>query len=52
MAGNTIVVVHGHPVFTYTADTGPGQTHGEGVKDTWGLWLALNAKGAPIPQSG
>jgi predicted lipoprotein with Yx(FWY)xxD motif len=52
MAGGQVVVVHGHPVFTFSGDSAPGQTKGEGVTDTWGTWLALNSSGAPIPASG
>jgi predicted lipoprotein with Yx(FWY)xxD motif len=51
MAGGHIVVLHGHPVFTFSGDSAPGQTKGEGVKDSWGTWLALDAQGAPIPAS-
>lgn len=52
MSGGSIAVVHGHPVFTYTGDSAPGQTHGEGVTDNWGEWLALDKNGAPIAASG
>jgi predicted lipoprotein with Yx(FWY)xxD motif len=48
-SGGKLAVVHGHPVFTYSGDSATGQTHGQGVKDTWGLWLALDQKGKPIP---
>jgi predicted lipoprotein with Yx(FWY)xxD motif len=48
MSGGSILVVNGHPAFTFTQDTGSGQTHGQGVKDTWGTWFALDAKGNPI----
>jgi predicted lipoprotein with Yx(FWY)xxD motif len=49
MSGGKIAVVHGHPVFTYSGDSSSGQTHGQGVKDSFGLWLALDSKGTPIP---
>lgn len=48
MSGGKILVINGHPVFTFTQDSSAGQTHGEGVKDTWGTWLALDAKGNPV----
>jgi predicted lipoprotein with Yx(FWY)xxD motif len=48
MSGGKIMVVHGHPAFTFTGDSAAGQTHGEGSKDTWGLWLALTPSGSPI----
>ena len=51
MSGGKIAVVHGHPVFTFAGDSAKGQTKGQGVKDTWGLWLALTPKGQPISTS-
>jgi predicted lipoprotein with Yx(FWY)xxD motif len=47
-SGGSDMVVNGHPVFTFTEDSSAGQTHGQGVKDTWGTWFALDAKGNPI----
>lgn len=52
MSGGKTAVVHGHPVFTFSGDTAPGETKGQGVKDTWGLWLALDAQGQPVAASG
>lgn len=52
MSGGKIAVVHGHPVFTYTGDSAPGQTHGQDVTDAWGQWLALDSKGQPVAASG
>jgi predicted lipoprotein with Yx(FWY)xxD motif len=51
MSGGKIAVVHGHPVFTFSGDSASGQTHGQGVKDSFGLWLALNPQGQPISAS-
>jgi predicted lipoprotein with Yx(FWY)xxD motif len=48
MSGGKIAVVHGHPVFTYANDSAAGQTNGQKVNDTWGLWLALDPQGRPI----
>jgi predicted lipoprotein with Yx(FWY)xxD motif len=48
MSGGKIMVVQGHPAFTFTGDSSAGQTNGEGSKDTWGLWLALTPAGSPI----
>lgn len=42
------LVINGHPAFTFKDDSKAGQTNGEGAKDTWGLWLALDANGNPI----
>jgi predicted lipoprotein with Yx(FWY)xxD motif len=50
-SGGKLAVVHGHPVFTFSGDSKTGDTHGQGVKDTFGLWLALNPKGQPISAS-
>jgi secreted repeat protein with Y-X4-D motif len=52
MSGGKLVVVHGHPVFTFAGDPSAGDTKGQAVKDTWGLWLALDSKGKPIPANG
>jgi predicted lipoprotein with Yx(FWY)xxD motif len=51
MSGGKLAIVHGHPVFTYSGDSATGQTKGQAVKDTFGLWLALDPKGQPIPAS-
>ena len=52
MAGGSIAVVHGHPVFTFTGDSQPGQANGQNVKDTWGQWLAMGSNSQPISASG
>jgi predicted lipoprotein with Yx(FWY)xxD motif len=43
-----IAVVHGHPAFTFSGDTKAGETKGQNVKDSFGLWLALAPGGKPI----
>jgi predicted lipoprotein with Yx(FWY)xxD motif len=48
MQGASQIVVNGHPAFTFTNDSAAGQTHGQGAKDTWGTWWALDANGNPI----
>jgi predicted lipoprotein with Yx(FWY)xxD motif len=48
MANGTQVVLQGHPAYTFTADTAPGEVKGQGAKDQWGTWYALDSKGAPI----
>jgi predicted lipoprotein with Yx(FWY)xxD motif len=52
MSGDSLVVINGHPAFTFTEDSASGQTHGQGVKDTWGTWWVLDASGNPITSSG
>jgi len=32
-------------MYEYTADTGPGQGHGEGIQSFGGTWYALDASG-------
>jgi predicted lipoprotein with Yx(FWY)xxD motif len=48
MSNGKILMLHGHPLFTFTGDSAPGQTNGQGLRDTWGLWLALSSDGSPI----
>lgn len=48
MANGTQVVLQGHPAFTFTGDKSAGQVNGQGVKDQWGTWYALDSTGAPI----
>lgn len=43
----------GHPVYTFTGDSGSGQTHGEGIHSFGGVWYAVSPAGAPVlPASG
>jgi predicted lipoprotein with Yx(FWY)xxD motif len=51
-SGGAIKVMAGHPLFTYTGDTGAGQTNGNKVTDEWGLWLALSPNGSPVTATG
>jgi predicted lipoprotein with Yx(FWY)xxD motif len=51
MSGGTIMVLHGRPLFTFTGDSGAGQTNGQKAKDTWGTWLAVSSVGQPITGS-
>jgi len=47
-AGGSQVVLQGHPAYTYSGDTTAGQVNGQGVKDQWGVWYALDSNGKPI----
>jgi predicted lipoprotein with Yx(FWY)xxD motif len=38
--GGVQVTYHGHPLYRFGGDTGPGQTNGEGIKDV-GTWAAV-----------
>jgi predicted lipoprotein with Yx(FWY)xxD motif len=48
MSGGKLLVVHGHPAFTFVGDSASGTAKGEGSKDSWGVWLALKPNGTPI----
>jgi predicted lipoprotein with Yx(FWY)xxD motif len=44
------VEYNGHPLYTYSKDTAPGQTNGEGFKGKWFV-ATPNLKGQSAPQS-
>lgn len=46
--GGRQVTYAGHPLYTYVADSGPGQTFYVGVKQFGGFWYALNAAGKTV----
>jgi len=39
----------GHPLYTYTGDTGPGQDHGNGINASGGVWHEVTVSGAAAP---
>jgi predicted lipoprotein with Yx(FWY)xxD motif len=43
----------GHPLYTYTGDTGPRQDHGNGINASGGVWHEVTVSGgaAPAPSS-
>jgi hypothetical protein len=47
-AGDTRVTYGGWPLYTFVGDSGSGTAKGQGVKDSYGLWWALNPSGTPI----
>lgn len=47
-SGGSQIVINGHPAFTFSMDSSAGDVHGQGSKDTWGTWWALDASGNPI----
>jgi predicted lipoprotein with Yx(FWY)xxD motif len=50
--GSTQVTYGGEPLYTYTADTAPGQATGNGI-DTFGAeWNAVQPNGAKAPTGG
>lgn len=46
------LTVAGHPVYTFTGDSAPGQTNGQGLTNYGGLWTALSAAGAAVSGNG
>jgi predicted lipoprotein with Yx(FWY)xxD motif len=44
-AGQTQVTYHGWPLYTYVADSGPGQDHGQGITSFGGSWSTLTVAG-------
>ena len=43
--GATQVTYHGHPLYYFIADTGPGMANGEGLNAFGALWEVVNAAG-------
>ena len=41
----------GHPLYTYVADTAPGQAKGNGLNLSGGVWHEVTASGAAPAQS-
>jgi predicted lipoprotein with Yx(FWY)xxD motif len=44
--GSTQATYNGHPLYTYVADTAPGQAKGNGVNASGGLWYEVLASGS------
>ncbi len=41
----------GWPLYTYSGDSGPGQTNGQGLHGYGGTWRAVSARGTPVTTS-
>jgi predicted lipoprotein with Yx(FWY)xxD motif len=52
--GSIQATYDGHPLYTYVADTAPGQAKGNGLNVSGGVWHEVTASGAaaPSPSSG
>ena len=50
--GSTQVTYAGHPLYTYTSDTSPGDTTGNGINSFGALWHAVRPNGSNAPASG
>jgi predicted lipoprotein with Yx(FWY)xxD motif len=49
--GSTEVTYHGHPLYYFAGDPGPGTTKGEGLKAFGAGWYVVNAAGNKIDNS-
>jgi predicted lipoprotein with Yx(FWY)xxD motif len=49
--GATQATYDGHPLYTYTADTAPGQAKGNGINVDGGVWHEVTASGVAVPAS-
>ena len=47
--GTVQATYNGHPLYTYTADTAPGQASGNGVNASGGVWHEATVSGGPAP---
>jgi predicted lipoprotein with Yx(FWY)xxD motif len=47
--GSVQATYNGHPLYTYTADTAPGQANGNGLNVNGGVWHVVTASGAAPP---
>jgi predicted lipoprotein with Yx(FWY)xxD motif len=46
--GQVQATYNGHPLYTYAADTAPGQIKGNGLNASGGLWWAMTPTGAKL----
>ncbi len=46
-SGNQVTYA-GHPLYTYSGDSGPGKTSYVGAKEFGGTWYAINATGGTV----
>jgi predicted lipoprotein with Yx(FWY)xxD motif len=46
--GGNQLTYAGHPLYTYSADSGPGKTSYVGVKEFGGTWYAISASGSAV----
>jgi len=47
-SGGRVVTYAGWPLYTYVADTGPGQAHGQAINLNGGLWYVIDPTGTVI----
>jgi hypothetical protein len=49
LRGTIQATYNGHPLYTYTADTSPGQAKGNGINASGGIWHEVTASGKAAP---
>ena len=49
--GTTQATYDGHPLYTYVADTAPGQAKGNGLNLSGGVWHEVTVSGSAVPAS-
>ena len=47
--GSVQATFDGHPLYTFAADTAPGQAKGNGLNAAGGLWHEITTSGAAAP---
>jgi predicted lipoprotein with Yx(FWY)xxD motif len=47
--GSVQATYNGHPLYTYVADTAPGQAKGNGLNLSGGVWHEVAASGTAAP---
>lgn len=47
-SGHYQLTYGGHPLYTYTVDSSPGETHGEALEQFGGIWYAISPNGHEI----
>jgi predicted lipoprotein with Yx(FWY)xxD motif len=50
--GSTQVTYNGHPLYTFTGDSAPGDTNGQGVNAFGALWYTVSPTGQVVTASG
>lgn len=48
VGSKTAVEYNGYPLYTWVGDHSPGQTTGQAINNSGGLWYVLGANGTPI----
>ncbi|MDH6626152.1 putative lipoprotein with Yx(FWY)xxD motif [Streptomyces sp. LBL] len=49
--GKMQVTYHGHPLYGYAGDAGPGDTNGQGLNQFGAAWYVLDDSGKKVDQS-